>query len=277
MGQILDIVPNHMYVESAENVWWQDVLENGPSSPYAAFFDIDWNPVERKLEDRVLIPILGEQYGTVLERQELKIEFEKGAFFLRYFDHKLPILPETYVDILSHGIDQLEPALSSGDYPHLAELLSVITALDCLPSYKEKEATRLAERSREKEIIKKRLHKLYEASTPIRAFVDESIAILNGSAEDPHSFNRLDDLLSKQVWRLSYWRVATEEINYRRFFDINALAAIRVENPVVFQKSHALLLRLVRENRVQGLRVDHPDGLYNPVEYFRRLQRECFL
>ena len=277
MGQILDIVPNHMYVESAENVWWQDVLENGPSSPYAAFFDIDWNPVERKLEDKVLIPILGGQYGTVLERQELKIEFEKGAFFLRYFDHKLPILPETYVDILSHGIDQLEGALSSGDHPHLAELLSVITAFDCLPSYKEKEATRLAERSREKEIIKKRLHKLYEASTPIRAFVDESITILNGSAEDPHSFDRLDDLLSKQVWRLSYWRVATEEINYRRFFDINALAAIRVENPVVFQKSHALLLRLVRENRVQGLRVDHPDGLYNPVEYFRRLQRECFL
>ncbi len=277
MGQILDIVPNHMYVESAENAWWQDVLENGPSSPYAAFFDIDWNPVERKLEDKVLIPILGEQYGTLLERQELKIDFEKGAFFLRYFDHKLPILPETYVDILRHRIDKLEAALPSGDHPHLAELLSVITALDCLPSYNEREEARLVERSREKEIIKKRLYKLYQESRPIRAFVGENIAILNGSAEDPHSLDRLDDLLSKQVWRLSYWRVATEEINYRRFFDINGLAAIRVENPVVFQKTHMLLLRLVRENRVQGLRVDHPDGLYNPVEYFKRLQRECFL
>ena len=277
MGQILDIVPNHMYVESAENAWWQDVLENGPSSPCAAFFDIDWNPVERKLEDKVLIPILGEQYGTVLERQELKIVFEKGAFFLRYFDHKLPILPETYVDILRHRIDKLEAVLPYSDHPDLAELLSVITALDCLPSYKEREEARLAERSREKEIIKKRLYQLYGESRPIRAFVNENIAIFNGRAEEPRSFDRLDDLLSKQVWRLSYWRVATEEINYRRFFDINGLAAIRVENPVVFQKTHALILRLVRENRVQGLRVDHPDGLYNPVEYFRRLQRECFL
>jgi len=277
MGLILDIVPNHMYVESAENEWWQDVLENGPSSPYSAFFDIDWSPVERKLENKVLIPILGAQYGTVLERQDLKVAFGKGAFFLRYFHHKLPILPETYPDILRLRIDSLEGSLPSGDLPHLTELQSIITGLDRLPSYTESDLTRLGERSREKEIIKKRLSDLCRESSGIRAFVNGNIAILNGAADDPHSFDRLDDLLDKQAWRLSYWRVATEEINYRRFFDINALAAIRVENPVVFEKTHRFVLTLIREGGVTGLRVDHPDGLYNPVDYFRRLQRECFL
>ena len=120
MGQILDIVPNHMYVGSEDNAWWLDVLENGPSSPYALFFDIDWDPVKRELKNKVLIPVLGEQYGTVLERQELKLIFETGAFFLYCYDRKLPILPETYVDILKHRIEKLETLLPIDD-PSLVE------------------------------------------------------------------------------------------------------------------------------------------------------------
>ena len=276
MGQILDIVPNHMYVESEENGWWMDILENGPGSLYAAFFDIDWNPIKRELENRVLIPILSGQYGTVLERQELNLVFEKGAFFLWYYEHKLPILPETYVDILKHGIEQLE-ALLPADDPPLKELSNIMCGLDCLPSYTEREQSRLIERSREKEIIKKRLYTLHKESRAIRDFIDENVHIFNGTKKEPHSFDLLDDLLSKQVWRLSYWRVASEEINYRRFFDISSLAGLKMENPVVFQKTHELVVRLIRENKVTGLRVDHPDGLYNPAEYLKRLQRECFL
>jgi len=276
MGQILDIVPNHMYVDGEDNGWWMDVLENGPSSPYAPFFDIDWHPVKRELENKVLIPVLSEQYGTVLERQELKLIFEKGAFFLHVNDRKLPILPETYVDILNHRIDELE-ALLPVDDPSLIELLSIVTGLSHLPSYTEREQLKLIERSREKEIMKKRLYKLHRESRAVKDHIDKNIRIFNGAEKEPHSFDLLDGLLNRQVWRLSHWRVATEEINYRRFFDINSLAAIRTEDPVVFQKIHELALKLIRENKVTGLRVDHPDGLYNPVEYFKRLQRECFL
>ncbi|MGZ3613329.1 MAG: malto-oligosyltrehalose synthase [Thermodesulfobacteriota bacterium] len=276
MGQILDIVPNHMYVGSEDNAWWLDVLENGPSSPYALFFDIDWDPVKRELENKVLIPVLGEQYGTVLERQELKLIFEKGAFFLYCYNRKLPMLPETYVDILKHRIEKLETLLPIDD-PSLVKLLSIMTALSCLPSYTEREQSKLAERIREKEIIKKRLYKLHKESRAIRDFIDENVRIFNGTKKEPHSFDLLNDLLGKQVWRLSYWRVAAEEINYRRFFDINSLAAIRMEDPVVFEKAHELVLKLIGEGKVTGLRVDHPDGLYDPSKYFKRLQRECFL
>ena len=276
MGQILDIVPNHMYIEHEDNGWWMDILENGPASPYAAFFDIDWHPVKRELENKVLIPILGDQYGTVLERRELKLIFEKGTFSLTYYDHRFPILPETYMYVLRHGIEKLESLLPVDD-ASLVELLSILTALSCLPSYTEREQVKLTERSREKEIIKKRLYKLYRENRIMRDLVDENLRTFNGNEKEPHSLDLLDDLLSRQIWRLSYWRVATEEINYRRFFDINSLAAIKMENPVVFQKTHELLLKLIGEGKITGLRVDHPDGLYNPSEYMKRLQRESFL
>jgi (1->4)-alpha-D-glucan 1-alpha-D-glucosylmutase len=276
MGQILDIVPNHMYVGSEDNAWWLDVLENGPSSPYALFFDIDWNPIKRELKNKVLIPVLGEPYGTVLEHRELKLIFETGAFFLCCYDRKLPILPETYGDILKHRLDKLKTLLPIDD-PFLIELLNSITALSCLPPYTEREQSKLAERNREKEIIKKRLYKLHKESRAIRVFIDENVRIFNGTRKEPHSFDLLDDLLGKQVWRLSLWSVAAEEINYRRFFDISSLAAVRMEDPVVFQKTHELVLKLIGEGKVTGLRVDHPDGLHDPSEYFHRLQRACFL
>ncbi len=276
MGQILDIVPNHMCIESKDNVWWIDVLENGPSSLYANYFDIDWNPVKKELKDKILIPVLGEQYGNILEGQELKLAFEDGAFFIYYYDNKFPVIPKTYIYILKYRLDSLENILSS-DNPHFIKLLSIITALDHLPFYTETDSEKIAERYREKEFIKKRLWALYNESSDIKIFIDENIRIFNGIKGDPTSFDLLDELLKIQAYRLSYWRVATEEINYRRFFDINSLAAIRIENPMVFEATHKLMMRLISEGKVTGLRVDHPDGLYNPSEYFYTLQRNCFL
>jgi len=274
MGQILDIVPNHMCIDK-ENAWWIDVLENGPSSVYANLFDIDWEPVKKELKNKILLPILGDQYGNILENQELRLAFEEGAFFLYYYDNKFPIIPKTYINILRHRIDVLENILSP-ENPSFGELLSIITALEHLPLYTETDPEKISERYREKEIIKKRLQDLYQKIPEMRTFLDENIRLFNGKKGDHSSFDLLDELLSQQVYRLSFWRVATEEINYRRFFDINSLAAIRMENPLVFMETHALVMRLVREGKVTGLRIDHPDGLYNPSEYFHQLQRHCF-
>jgi (1->4)-alpha-D-glucan 1-alpha-D-glucosylmutase len=276
MGHILDIVPNHMCVDSPENAWWMDVLENGPSSPHARYFDIDWAPVKKELKDKVLIPVLGNQYGYALENQELRLAFEEGAFFVWYHDHRFPVRPQTYVAVLAHRLPDLQTSLPS-DHPDLAELLSIITALRHLPSYTETDPERIAERYREKEVIKRRLGSLVGGSPWIRAHVEQNVRLFNGTQGDPQSFVLLDELLSQQIYRLSYWRVATEEINYRRFFDVNDLGAIRMEQPAVFEATHALLFRLVSDGSVTGLRVDHPDGLYNPVEYFHRLQRGCFV
>ena len=276
MGQILDIVSNHMNITEKENAWWMDVLENGQSSIYAHFFDIDWQPVKDELQNKVLLPILGGQYGQVLENQELTLRFEEGAFFICYGDKTFPVEPTSYHRILEFRIDDLEKKTGK-DHPHLQEFLSIITALIHLPPHTEENRPRMMERRREKEIIKKRLWSLYHDSDQIRSFINQNLQIFNGDKQNPESFNLLDKLLDGQVYRLSYWRVATEEINYRRFFDINELAAIRMENPSVFNEVHELTFKLIKEGKVTGLRVDHPDGLYNPVEYFYRLQKSCFV
>lgn len=276
MGQILDIVPNHMCIADKGNVWWMDVLENGPSSLYVKLFDIDWEPVKKELKDKILLPVLGDQYGNVLENQELTLTFEEGAFFIQYYNRKFPIRLKTYIDILKHRIQGLEKRLSP-EHPHYVELLSIMTALNYLPPYTEQNHEKIIERDREKKIIKKRLWKVYNESTEIKAFIDENVRIFNGVKGESRSFDFLDNLLSQQVYRLSHWRVATEEINYRRFFDINDLAAIRMEDPIVFKETHKLIFKLIGDGKVTGLRVDHPDGLYNPSEYFHWLQQNCFL
>lgn len=275
MGQVLDIVPNHMCI-SKENAWWMDVLENGPGSVYAGFFDIGWEPVKKELKNKILLPILGNQYGNILEKQELRLAFETGAFFVYYYDHKFPVMPNTYIEILQYRADELEKRLTS-ENPHMIEFLSIITALHHLPHYTEKDPEKITEKYREKEIIKKRLWNLYSESLDVKNFLDENVRIFNGMKDVPRSFDLLDKLLNEQVYRLSHWSVATDEINYRRFFDINDLAAIRVENPAVFKEIHTVIFKMIREGMVTGLRVDHPDGLYNPSEYFKRLQRCCFL
>lgn len=275
MGQILDIVPNHMCIANKDNTWWMDVLENGPSSKYSDFFDIDWTPAKKELKNKVLLPFLGNQYGTVLENGELTLFFEEGSFFVRYYDNLFPVRPQTYIHILEHRIDDLKK-LVRHDSPSFMEFMSIITALKNIPSFLETEPEKINERNREKEVAKKRLWTLYCEDTEIKSFINENIDIFNGIKGDPKSFDLLDRLLSEQIYRLSYWPVATEEINYRRFFDINDLGAIRMENPVVFEETQKLLFRLIRERKITGLRVDHPDGLYNPSEYFHSLQQNCF-
>ena len=275
MGHVLDVVPNHMGIAAGSNPWWNDVLENGPSSLYAEFFDIDWDPVKRQLANKVLLPILGDQYGRVLENQELVLEYADGSFGLRYFETRLPIAPRSMTQILAHRLDDLTATLGEAN-PHLQEYQSILTALTNLPGRTETAADRIRERLREKEVIRRRLTTLGEACEPVRTWIEETVRIFNGKRGNPRSFDLLDRLLDDQVYRLADWRVAAEEINYRRFFDINDLAAIRMENPAVFQETHRLILRLVEEGKVTGIRLDHPDGLFDPPQYFYALQRERF-
>jgi (1->4)-alpha-D-glucan 1-alpha-D-glucosylmutase len=276
MGQLLDIVPNHMSIGGSSNRWWQDVLENGQSSPYALYFDIDWKPVKEELEDKVLLPVLGDQYGRILEDGELRLSFADGAFQVNYYEQRLPLDPKSYSRILGPGLEILAEILGA-EHEVYQELLSIITALNHLPSRTASDPEKMAERRREKEIIKRRIADLHARNQQVADFIDANIKKLNGRKGSPGSFDELDALLADQAYRLAYWRVATQEINYRRFFDINDLAAVRMEHPEVFRDAHALVLRWVREGKVTGLRIDHPDGLHTPTAYFRKLQEECFM
>ena len=270
MGQILDFVPNHMGVMQPGNKWWMDVLENGPSSMYAPFFDIDWHPLKADLQEKVLLPILTDQYGRVLERGEFKVHFEEGAFFLEYRNQRLPIAPGTYRYVLELALENL---VEYKDEPFYAEFQSILTALEYLPRRTETEPEKIAERAREKEIVKRRLEWRCQEAPQVQRAIEKALGEINGRPGDPRSFDKLDELLNAQSYRLAFWRVAAEEINYRRFFDVNDLAAIRMELPEVFEAAHQLVLDLVRTGAVTGLRIDHPDGLYLPKEYLDKLQR----
>ncbi|HXT67126.1 MAG TPA: malto-oligosyltrehalose synthase [Nitrospiraceae bacterium] len=271
MGQILDVVPNHMGISQSCNAWWLDVLENGPGSRYATFFDIDWHPVKAELQGKVLLPILGEQYGTVVEKQEIRLEYDEGRFVIRYGDHQLPIDPKHSVLILILRLDELIGRVGMGD-PYVQEYQSILTAFRHLPTRNDLDPARVEERYREKEIIRRRLARIMNESQAIQAFVGENVTIFNGTKGDAKSFDLLDQLLSQQVYRLAHWRVASDEINYRRFFDVNDLAAIRMEDPTVFHSSHQLIFQLLKERAVIGLRIDHVDGLYDPSTYLWQLQ-----
>ena len=272
MGQLLDFVPNHMGIGESRNQWWMDVLENGPSSKYAPYFDIDWHPLKPELHDKVLLPILGDQYGRVLERGELKVYYEEGSFYLSYYEHQFPIAPGTYRYILDLALRNLKPFKDEEFY---AELQSILTALEYLPRRTETDPKRIAERAREKEIIKRRLERRCHEAPQVREAIDAALKQINGVPGDTRSFDLLDQLLNDQSYRLAFWRVAAEEINYRRFFDVNDLAAIRMELREVFEDTHGLLLELVGSGAVTGVRIDHPDGLYLPNEYFEKLQKRC--
>ncbi len=271
MGHIIDLVPNHMGIAKSANPWWQDVLENGPSSPYAAVFDIDWRPLKVELENKVLIPILGDSYGAVLERQEITLHYEEGVFSLRYYDTTLPVAPGSYARILETDIATLIAALGDESID-AAEYLSILTAMRRLPGRGEVSRASRVERAREKEVIKRRLAALTRESRPVRDHIARAVSLFNGVRSDPRSFDRLDDLLGAQAYRLAHWRVAAEEINYRRFFDINELAAIRMEDPAVFARVHAFPYELLREGLLDGFRIDHVDGLFDPGDYLGRLQ-----
>jgi (1->4)-alpha-D-glucan 1-alpha-D-glucosylmutase len=274
MGFLVDVVPNHMSIAGGENRWWQDVLENGPGSPYARHFDIDWNPPNPALKNRVLLPILGDQFGRVLERQELRVAYRDGGFFLNYWETQLPVAARTSTLVLRLALEGARARLAESD-PNALELESIITALEHLPARTETDPARLRERRREKDVVRRRLSTLVKESNEIRAAVHDALARLNGAEGRPESFDQLEELVSRQAYRLSFWRVAADEINYRRFFDVNELAALRVEERPVFAAVHEVVLRLVRQGLVTGLRVDHVDGLLDPLKYLSNLQREA--
>ncbi|MDD5389781.1 MAG: malto-oligosyltrehalose synthase [Gallionellaceae bacterium] len=274
LGQILDVVPNHMGVMGADNAWWLDVLENGPASAWGAFFDIDWEPLNPDLRGKVLLPLLGDHYGTVLNRGELRLDYDaaRGEFSLFYYQHRLPVDPASYPRILGHRSERLAAALGES-HEQYGELQALLTAFGHLPGRTENDPARMAERQRDKEVHKRHLAALSEAQASIAHHIADNLAEYNGSPGHPASFDLLHELIQVQGYRLAYWRVAADEINYRRFFDINDLAALRMEDPAVFDATHHFILDLIAQGKVEGLRIDHPDGLYDPGEYFRHLQR----
>jgi (1->4)-alpha-D-glucan 1-alpha-D-glucosylmutase len=274
MGLIADVVPNHMCITHPSNAWWWDVLENGPSSPFGRYFDIDWHPPKEELVNKVLLPVLGDQYGRVLENQEIQIVYGDGQFHVSVYDTPLPLAPPTWTMLLEPAVATLREKLGP-ENEHVAELESIVTSLSHLAGPTETDDAKVRERLREKEIVKRRLAQLLKSSAEAVEAIDTSLAEINGRRGEPRSFDRLERLLESEPYRLSFWRVAMDEINYRRFFDINDLAAIRVEDPEVFSAVHALIFDLVRQGHVRGLRVDHPDGLFEPEKYFRFLQDGC--
>lgn len=273
LGQILDVVPNHMGIMGADNAWWLDVLENGPASIRGAFFDIDWEPLNPELHGKVLLPLLGDHYGKILERGELRLEFDaaNGEFSLFYHQHRLPIDPATYPRIVGFHGEQLLATLGE-DHSQYIELQALLTAFARLPARMDTRPAAMAERQRDKEVNKRHLASLCEACPEVTRHIATNLEEFNGIPGESASFDPLHELIQLQGYRLAYWRVAADEINYRRFFDINDLAGLRIEEPAVFDDTHRFVLDLLAQGKIEGLRIDHPDGLYDPGAYFQRLQ-----
>ena len=273
MSQIMDVVPNHMCI-TGDNEWWLDVLENGPASRFASYFDIDWYAMGEHLPGQVLLPVLGDHYGAVLENGELKLAFdpEQGSFSVFYYEHRFPVDPREYQRILGYELERLGMRLGE-QHPEFLQLQSLITAFGHLPLRDRISSDSVAERARDKEIHKRHLASLFATSADIAQFIHENVAMFNGdTSEGGRNLDLLHELLTAQAYRLAFWRAAADEINYRRFFDINDLAALRMDNPEVFESTHRLVRELIARGYVSGLRIDHPDGLYAPREYFERLQ-----
>ena len=272
LGLIVDIVPNHLGVMGNDNVWWLDVLENGPAARCAFHFDIDWRPNRGTMRDRILVPVLGDSYGIVLERGELQLEFDAaaGSFSIRYHDHRMPIDPREYPRIFSQPIpDELLPS----DDPNRGDFESLMTSFSNLPPRDDTSTDAVTIRYRDKEAHKRRLARLIERSPEVLKYINDSVQQINGTPDRSESFDALDALLEAQAYRLSYWRVAVDEINYRRFFDVNDLAALRMNELSVFEITHKLIFELIDAGAIDGLRIDHSDGLYDPEEYFLWLQQ----
>ena len=208
LGHVLDIVPNHMGLGNG-NREWMDLLENGPSSQAARFFDVEWRPVKEELVDKVLVPVLGDRYGAVLERGELKLELVEGAFRVRYYDNVFPVNPRSYVHVLSWRLDELAKTLPARD-PALDELKSILSMLKHMPSRHEQVPEKMEERRREKEVAKRRVAALCKESEPVRRHLEENVVQFNGTPGKPRSFDLLDKLLEAQAYRLAHWRVSSE-------------------------------------------------------------------
>ena len=261
MGLLLDIVPNHM-AASTQNPWWSDVLEKGTASRYARFFDIDWRPVQSAIEDKLLLPILGKPYGEALEDQELQLKLENDGIYLHYYENRLPLNIGSWARVASYRIDAAKARQGSDD-PDFGDLREIVQAIKALP---------LDPPADQAESFKEALLQAMHTSPKVKGHVFDNIAIFNGVKGNPASFDLLDVLLSQQAYQLAFWKTSADRINYRRFFDISDLAGLRTEDPPVFEAVHAVVLRLIKEKKVTGLRIDHIDGLYDPLAYLRRLQ-----
>jgi (1->4)-alpha-D-glucan 1-alpha-D-glucosylmutase len=256
LGQVLDIVPNHMAITGNQNAWWWDTLENGPASRYAPYFDIEWNAPEERLRNKILLPVLEDHSGRVIEAQKLKLERNGGSFLLRYYDHSFPVAPESMAGLLS------DVASRSGSQ----ELWFLADALARLAVPAETEWAGRIAHHRDKESVRRLLERLCEENADIAGEIDAAVARVNDDRD------ALDALLLRQNYRLSYWRSAAHELVYRRFFDINSLVGIHVEDERVFADTHELILKWLRCDQIDGVRVDHPDGLRDPAGYFQRLR-----
>ncbi|CAN5385430.1 malto-oligosyltrehalose synthase [soil metagenome] len=276
LGLVVDIVPNHMGIGKGKNTYWQDVLENGRTSPYAEYFDIDWEVSKPEQQGKVLLPILGEFYGVVLENGEFQLSFDEGRFTVHYYETPLPIAPPSYGIVLRIALGELE---NFGAVPELAvqELTSLISAFDRLPVNSTTDPDLVEERRREQTISIRRLAALTVDEPAVREAIEIALTSINGEVGDATTFDAFDQLFNAQSYRLAYWRVAAEEINYRRFFAINELAAVRQEVPAVFESTHGLVSQLISRGMIDGLRIDHIDGLWNPEGYLSDLQRLAFL
>lgn len=268
LGLVLDIVPNHMGIGGADNVWWLSVLEWGQLSPHAPAFDIDWERLGAN--GKMVLPFLGEGYGAALESGQLKLafDFDSGNLSIWHFEHRFPVNPLTYPIVL----DRVLTLVADAADPSYREILAVSARLRSLA-----EAGSAAPEGgllEECEALKQRLVAAFAASPALAEGANRTIQLINGANGIPESFDTLHRILEMQSYRLAYWRVAASDINYRRFFDINALAGVRVEEPAVFQRTHALMFELVRAGHIQGLRIDHIDGLADPEAYVRALQAE---
>ena len=256
LGQVLDIVPNHMATGSRNKYWW-DVLENGPSSRFATWFDIDWHSSEVRLQNKVLIPVLGDQYGRVLAAGEIRIERNNESLRVRYMENLYPLAPRSLPLILGRA----NKHASSPTVNFLADSLSR------LPSPDATDVEGIKCRHRDKEVIFGLLHRFSEEHPNASSAIDQAIAELNADHD------ALDELLNLQHYRLAYWRTADQELGYRRFFDINTLVGLRVERPHVFNATHRRVLEWLDQGMLDGVRVDHPDGLRDPQQYFTRLRQ----
>lgn len=266
MGMLLDVVPNHMGVGYGTNPWWKDVLQNGRTSKFADYFDIDWEPLKLELRDKVLIPILGNQYGEELESGRLRLTHSDGEFTIEYYDKLLPIDPQT-IPLIFRPMGEPDTSVDV-----MREFLGLLSSFADLPPHDTPEADRAIKRQHDLPFLQRRLQQMVERSPEVTLYLQQALERINGTTGNPHSFDALHRLLEAQAYRVAHWRVSAEEINYRRFFDINDLVGLRMEDPRVFAATQGLIRRLLATGAVTGLRIDHPDGLFNPPQYFTRLQ-----
>ncbi|MFS8120460.1 MAG: alpha-amylase family glycosyl hydrolase, partial [Microcoleus sp.] len=265
MGWLQDIVPNHMAYDT-QNLLLSDVLEHGPDSDYFDYFDIEWNHAYENLRGRVLAPLLGNFYGECLENGEIQLQYREKGLTINYYGLNLPVKIDSYGKFITHNLGHLGRELGRR-HPDFIKLLGIIYLIKNTSSEVKGKA-----RYDQIAFVKGLLWELYNQNPVVHEFIDENINVFNGEKGNAESFNLLDDLLSDQFYRLSFWKVGAEEINYRRFFTVNELMSVKVEEIKVFYKNHALIFDMVEEGKFTGLRIDHIDGLYDPTEYLKRLR-----